>query len=197
MRSKRCTKCGETKPVSEFHRRNTEGTDGYRSHCKSCARARDKRTPEAENARATAYYWANKTQRQAYVKANLHLFREQSRRRRERLRADPEVEAAALQRARERKRDRYANEPGYAERAIYHVVLREKRKLGGYVEDVHPLVRLELDDGQCGICGEDVDPTDFHVDHIVPLSRGGEHSYANTQTAHPKCNQRKGAMAPD
>ena len=53
------------------------------------------------------------------------------------------------------------------------------------------LLFLELADGVCGICGEDVDPTNYHVDHIVPISRGGEHSYANTQPAHPACNQRK------
>jgi 5-methylcytosine-specific restriction endonuclease McrA len=33
----------------------------------------------------------------------------------------------------------------------------------------------------------------MHLDHIVPLARGGEHSYANTQPAHPTCNRRKGA----
>lgn len=45
--------------------------------------------------------------------------------------------------------------------------------------------------GRCGICGEAVDPDNFHVDHILPLARGGEHSYENTQPAHPICNQRK------
>jgi 5-methylcytosine-specific restriction endonuclease McrA len=69
--------------------------------------------------------------------------------------------------------------------------LRDARKLENYVEDVHRLVVLERADGICGICGEDVDPLNFHVDHIEPLARGGEHSYANTQPAHPPCNQRK------
>lgn len=57
---------------------------------------------------------------------------------------------------------------------------------------VSALVLLEMDDGVCGICGEDVDPLAFHVDHVIPLSRGGEHSYANTQVAHPSCNLSKG-----
>ncbi len=43
----------------------------------------------------------------------------------------------------------------------------------------------------CGICGEDVDPFDFQVDHIVPLVHGGLHNYENSQVAHPLCNQRK------
>ena len=49
--------------------------------------------------------------------------------------------------------------------------------------------------GSCGICSEPVDPANFHVDHIIPLARGGVHSYANTQPAHPLCNHRKGARA--
>lgn len=65
------------------------------------------------------------------------------------------------------------------------------RKVAAYMEDVHPLVLLERDDGICGICGHDVDPMAYDIDHIVPLSRGGEHSYANTQVAHPLCNKRK------
>jgi hypothetical protein len=65
---------------------------------------------------------------------------------------------------------------------------RRARKHDAFVEDVDRLVVL---DGACGICGHDVDPLDFHVDHIVPLARGGEHSYANTQAAHPLCNHRK------
>lgn len=52
---------------------------------------------------------------------------------------------------------------------------------------------LELDDGVCGICGEDVDPMNFHIDHVIPLSRGGEHGYHNVQVAHPLCNQEKHA----
>lgn len=33
----------------------------------------------------------------------------------------------------------------------------------------------------------------FTLDHVVPLARGGEHSYRNVKLAHPLCNSRKGA----
>ena len=55
-------------------------------------------------------------------------------------------------------------------------------------EFVVPLVVLEEADGVCAICGEDVDPFDFSLDHIVPCRDGGTHSYANVQLAHPSCN---------
>lgn len=72
---------------------------------------------------------------------------------------------------------------------------RRAKAAGLFVEYVHPLVVLEIADGVCGICGEDVDPREFQVDHIEPQSLGGEHSYLNTQPAHPRCNVSKGNRA--
>lgn len=69
----------------------------------------------------------------------------------------------------------------------------EARKLNAFVEHVSRCQVWERNQGLCGICGEDADLDNFHVDHIVALARGGEHSYANTQVAHPSCNQRKHA----
>jgi 5-methylcytosine-specific restriction endonuclease McrA len=67
------------------------------------------------------------------------------------------------------------------------------RKLNQFVQAVDPLIVLERDDGICGICGHDVDPFDYDVDHIIPLSRGGMHAYSNVQVAHPWCNMSKGS----
>lgn len=43
--TKRCSKCGEEKPLSDFHRHKT-GRDGLRSECKTCESARHKRYRE-------------------------------------------------------------------------------------------------------------------------------------------------------
>ena len=69
---------------------------------------------------------------------------------------------------------------------------RRARKLGAFVEDVDHAVVFERDAGVCGICNLPVGLDAWHLDHIKPLSKGGEHSYANTQVSHPTCNQRKG-----
>ena len=76
---------------------------------------------------------------------------------------------------------------------------RDAKKRDAFVEDVNILVLLEESDWTCGICGGDIpkewekwSPLTPHIDHIVPLSKGGEHSYVNTQAAHSSCNIQKG-----
>lgn len=46
------------------------------------------------------------------------------------------------------------------------------------------------DSGICGICNLIIDGK-FHIDHIIPLSRGGKHEVTNLQLAHALCNWRK------
>lgn len=70
--------------------------------------------------------------------------------------------------------------------------VRAHRKDAPRIESVSRLAVLEANDGVCAICGRDVDPTRFHVDHILPLSAGGWHGYDNVQLAHPFCNISKG-----
>lgn len=42
----------------------------------------------------------------------------------------------------------------------------------------------------CGICNLPIEGK-FHIDHIVPLSRGGKHEVTNLQLSHAFCNWRK------
>ena len=47
--------------------------------------------------------------------------------------------------------------------------------------------------GVCHLCGEPVPLTAFHVEHVVPLARGGRDEWDNLNIAHPSCNLSKGA----
>lgn len=69
---------------------------------------------------------------------------------------------------------------------------RRARLRNAKIEIVHALIVYERSNGVCGICHLAVDKDSaWHVDHIQPLSKGGTHSYENTQLAHPSCNQAK------
>jgi len=49
---------------------------------------------------------------------------------------------------------------------------------------------LNAQNGCCAICGRWLGPQ-FHVDHKVPVSRGGRHKYRNLAIAHVRENQTK------
>ena len=70
--NKTCTKCGETKPTTEFYKRS-DARDGLQAHCKSCKKARSKAWYEAnreeKKARDKAYYEANREKEKARHKA--------------------------------------------------------------------------------------------------------------------------------
>lgn len=44
----------------------------------------------------------------------------------------------------------------------------------------------------CYLCGEEFDRENLHLDHVVPLSRGGNHTPDNIRVACKWCNARKG-----
>lgn len=77
---------------------------------------------------------------------------------------------------------------------------RRARKRGADCETVDPFKVFERDGWLCHLCGCKTDRTrrgSWHakapeLDHIVPLSQGGPHNYANTACSCRKCNHAKG-----
>lgn len=51
-------------------------------------------------------------------------------------------------------------------------------------------------DGHCTYCGTAL-PAGWHIDHILPQSRGGGHHWQNLTPACPTCNLDKGARTPE
>lgn len=76
---------------------------------------------------------------------------------------------------------------------------RQDGKLGARVERFSPAEIYERDRWTCGICKRPVDhrteypdPLSPSIDHVVPLSLGGDHTRENVQCAHLVCNLSKG-----
>jgi hypothetical protein len=85
---------------------------------------------------------------------------------------------------------------------VGHSETRRARLLEAFVENVDPLIVFNRDKWICKLCDHPVSKirdknlVDIaSLDHIIPLSKGGSHSYANTQLAHLSCNIRKGNRA--
>lgn len=139
-----------------------------RSAAASQAR-RGKPLSEARKAAKAAYYEAN----QEAIKASARARYEARKAAGEPLNlATPE----AIKRANHRKRDR-----------------RRVRVASSFVEPVDRQVVWERDGGICHICLEPADVNAWHLDHVLALVDGGEHSYANTAVSHPACNLAKEA----
>lgn len=110
-----------------------------------------------------------------------------------------------------RKKKTYADPSleGVYENASYDQTmrgLREERKRNGRCENIDLGELIERDNSTCYICGGKVsarrtagkdgkwriDPKYPTMDHVVPLSRDGEHVWDNVKLAHWECNRRKG-----
>ena len=79
---------------------------------------------------------------------------------------------------------------------------RRARKKGSQQLDYFkPTEIFARDNNTCQICGKKVAktkrciPRQATIDHIVPLSKGGDHTEINCQTACRECNVRKGAKS--
>ncbi len=105
-----------------------------------------------------------------------------------------------------RKKKRYETLEGRV-KATRDVSARRARLVGNFVEHIDRECLVERD-GACKICGGPIDSRLIELwvrgesprtsecpstDHIIPLSKGGEHSYENCQLAHFGCNLRKHA----
>jgi hypothetical protein len=79
---------------------------------------------------------------------------------------------------------------------------RDAALRGVKVEAVNPIRVFERDAWRCYLCGIGTprhkrgtyEPDAPELEHVIPISRGGEHSYANTACSCRACNAAKGDM---
>lgn len=164
---KQCSKCGEWKPATTEHFRARKDRPGkLRSQCRNCDCADTRRNYRENPDRKLEY-------QREYASKNADKIREQKR---EYRLANAEKVLAQL-RARQNAR-----------RA------RERQAEGNHTPDD---VRRQYDSqrGKCWWCGKKVGKN-YHVDHRVPLSRGGSNAPDNIVVACVKCNLSKHSRLP-
>ena len=186
---KRCSKCRTYKSRSDFYKDRAR-PDGLRTACKVCCntqhstwvdenpervreldmqrheRHRDRRNESRRLARAKNPEHFRAGERRKY---ELHKERILARNRRW-CKAYPEKRLAQIQRRRASKAAAKGNHTG---------------------ADI--LAKLELQGGLCYYCAEPL--TVYHIDHKIPLSKGGSNWPANLCCACPSCNSRKKAQS--
>jgi 5-methylcytosine-specific restriction endonuclease McrA len=77
-------------------------------------------------------------------------------------------------------------------RRIYeHNRKARKRENGGTLTFGELNEQFELQEGLCFYCGRLLDDNSTHIDHRVPISRGGSNSIENIALSCPSCNLKK------
>jgi 5-methylcytosine-specific restriction endonuclease McrA len=149
----------------KYHRRFARNPDYYREK----ARKKNARDPESNRERVRKWRESNPNGYQEWRERNPEYHREWRR----------QPENAAKHRDAERT--------------------RRARKIDAGVGEVNEAEVFRRDGWVCQLCGEPVDkrlvwpdPLSASLDHVVPLSLGGEHSPFNCQLAHLRCNVSKG-----
>jgi 5-methylcytosine-specific restriction endonuclease McrA len=167
IRSKGCTKCGETKPLSAFCR-DIKAPDQLSWSCKDCL-----------NATSRKWHAANREQVLVRRRANHR-----------RASADPLVRAAAVERTRlwcEQNPDKVR-----AHRKNGKHIRRSRQR--GAMTAAELRAWEACQQKVCHWCAAKCDP--YEIDHRVPLSKGGKHEARNLVISCRTCNRRKGARCP-
>ncbi len=191
IEGRNCSKCKIYKLVENFNKSKKEKS-GIESRCKLCVKKysqmRYLRDKERLNNQTKEYKEKNpeklKEQRRLYrlkTKDMVKIYREKNRDRineiqrkgnkRRRLQ-NPELYRAKVQNRRHKEKQRGEFKP------------KDIRKIN------------ELQDGKCFYCDIELN-NKYHIDHFIPISKGGVNTPDNLRLACSDCNLRKHAKMPE
>jgi len=199
MDTKRCSKCGETKSTDEFSKNRTR-KDGLQSQCKACKSECDNRYQQASKekiaARRKAHRQANKEKLAAKDKAYRQANKEEiAAKKKAYSEANQEKIAAKNKAYREANKEKIAArdkawKKSNPEKVSAYKQRRRAREANAPGDATAEQVKARFDyyGNKCVYCstGENL-----HVDHRIPLSRGGSNWPANLAPACASCNHRK------
>lgn len=171
---KRCTQCGLVFPnTGEYFGRTSRGDGQFHSWCKECLKI---------------------SQRERHI--------------------DPIIAPRERQQRRKHSRKRYATDPVYKSRqlaatsnwqhseagkASKRISKHHRRSIEFGAEGAHTAddvaLQYKSQKGLCWHCGRELNGV-FHVDHLIPLNKGGTNWPNNIVCSCEKCNLSKGAKLP-
>lgn len=186
----------------EYFYANSKCAGGLNTKCKECVKAYsnrwyDENKPHVLELTRT-YRDSHKSERLAYLREyyNRPEVRARENERHKELRKRPDVKRKrlALQRSyRKRPEVKLMHQsPKYkAVRVVGHARRRARIKdVGGRFTAQDVLLQYRSQNGRCWHCGKLVGD-DYHVDHLIPLARGGVNTSDNIVISCPPCNLSK------
>jgi 5-methylcytosine-specific restriction endonuclease McrA len=200
--TKTCSKCRETKPASlEYFAYAKTTKDKFYGWCRECANKRQRAYAAAHKEQLKAYRIANRQRIYGQVRAWVAAHKEHvAEMYRDWYEINKERKAA-------RERERFENngelydrkraqgrEWGRSNRHLTRLYSRRRYATKRAAEGTHTPADIsgqyEAQKGRCYYCNINVGDK-YHVDHVIPLSRGGSNGPENLVIACPSCNMRK------
>jgi 5-methylcytosine-specific restriction endonuclease McrA len=169
METKVCSSCKEIKQLNEFYK-SRSSSDGYQNECKLCDKLRKKNKRVDDEVFRTKVSTYNKQYSKAQYAANPSKYRE-------------------------------ASKQYYLNNKPKCFIKRDRRRVmaslapGCYLAS-HVVLLQNAQHAQCVYCRVSIKDAQ-HIDHIMPLSKGGCNWPQNLQILCPTCNFKKGAKHPD
>jgi len=206
--TKVCRRCGKVTPFEELvkHKQCSHGVDAL---CKPCNRAGAKKwyDDNSERARETQknYYEANKEEIKDYARnwqvENRPIYYARHARwrkkNREKLRdISRESRAAHPERNRIYRITRFSNPENREKKRIDTRNRRARKRNAPGKHTIHDIRhQLEHQNELCYWCSQPLSDA-YHIDHVIPLIRGGSNNPENIVCTCSKCNCTKGGKLP-
>lgn len=196
MSEKICGRCGNVKSLEEFPKQSNS-LDGRNCWCRACHK--EVRKVRYQNHREEELR-SNKEYKDANKARLTVLSREWRRRNPEKARKTRREE---YHRNKDRRNIPYVREALRQASKRHYLANREKllsdrrsrmiKTNGPEAEKFSYSDVFERDNGICYLCLLPVPSIkDCHFDHVIPLSRGGSHTFNNVKVTHKFCNLSKG-----
>lgn len=220
-----CRRCGVGKPHDAFQK-DRRASDGLFSSCRLCqseAKKQKYHTNRDEAAEKNRLYYEKNKERIAInnAKSRARCAESITKRKREAYLRDkdkPEFIAKLREYAKNNKDAKKLYDQEYRNknkeklkvsglkwksenkelvkeiRRTYKTKRRANERIGDDTRIILEWRRVQVKNCKwCGVACE----VGYHVDHVIPLSKGGTHTVDNLCIACPSCNLRKNAMMPD
>lgn len=217
---KRCSQCEKEKPETDFYK-SAAANNGYQSMCKACVKISNKAYylahKKKDNARSKVYRLAHPEKMKALYKAYKIAHKEEITGRRKvyylanrkkiieknrtyRLAGGDSDKKYRLAHKKKIADNQRAYRREHPEKGRRHDRKRRALKQGNKHEPYTGNYVFKRDGWICQLCGRKINkrlkypnPLSPSIDHIVPLSKGGDDSPANVQATHLRCNVGKHA----
>lgn len=166
--TKYCHKCNSLKPVSQFSKCSSR-KDGLQTQCKVCKKI-------------TSTEWAKNNRKASSLATRKWQL------------ANPEIDLHNRQKWRKNNPEKNrANTAKWAKANPEKIRESEHRRRANMAQNmsyaIRPSFLKKLYLSPCNNCGQ---TGNIHMDHVIPISRGGTHGEGNLQPLCQRCNTSKG-----